>query len=179
MKVEDKAKTSLALDKSSYNLSPCEYIKKLFESEDVVTQSCLTLRPHGLQSARLLCPGNSPGKNTRVGCYSLLQGIFLTQGSNPGLLHCRQIPYHLRHQGSPCNYLLQYIHSPFISYPWLIYFASEDLYILISLIYFFPPPAPLFPSNHLIILCVYNSVSALLYLFTCFAFQMPHKNEII
>ena len=89
MKVEDKAKTSLALDKSSYNLSPCEYIKKLFESEDVVTQSCLTLRPHGLQSARLLCPGNSPGKNTRVGCYSLLQGIFLTQGSNPGLPHCK------------------------------------------------------------------------------------------
>ena len=35
---------------------------------------------------RLLCPWNSPGKNTGVGCYSLLQGIFLTQGSNPGLL---------------------------------------------------------------------------------------------
>ena len=43
----------------------------------------------------------SLGKNTRVGCHSLLQGIFLTQGSIPGLLHCRQILYHLSHQGNP------------------------------------------------------------------------------
>ena len=39
----------------------------------------------------------SPGKNTGVGCHALLQGIFLTQGSNPGLLHCRQILYYLSH----------------------------------------------------------------------------------
>ena len=44
---------------------------------------------------------NSPGKHTEVGCHYLLQGIFLTQGSNPGLLHCRQILYHLSYQGSP------------------------------------------------------------------------------
>ena len=50
---------------------------------------------------RLLCPWNFPGKNTGVGCHSLLQGIFPTQGSNPSLLHCRQIIYHLSHQGSP------------------------------------------------------------------------------
>ena len=42
-----------------------------------------------------------PSKNTGVGCYFLLQGIFLTQGSNPGLLHCRQTLYHLSHQGRP------------------------------------------------------------------------------
>ena len=41
----------------------------------------------GLQPARLLCPWDFPGKNTGVGCYSLLQGIFLTQGSNPCPLH--------------------------------------------------------------------------------------------
>ena len=41
--------------------------------------------------------GNSPGKNARVGCHALLQGIFLTQGSNPGLLLFRQIFYHLSH----------------------------------------------------------------------------------
>ena len=41
-----------------------------------------------------LCPWNSPGKNTRVSCYFLLQGIFPIQGLNPGLLHCRQILYH-------------------------------------------------------------------------------------
>ena len=40
------------------------------------------LRLHGLQPTRLLCPWNFPGKNTGVGCYFLLQGIFLTQGSN-------------------------------------------------------------------------------------------------
>ena len=42
----------------------------------------------------------SPGKNTGVGCHFLLQGIFPTQGSNPGLLHCRQTLYHLSQQGS-------------------------------------------------------------------------------
>ena len=41
-----------------------------------------------------------PVKNTGVGCHFLLQGIFLTQGSNPGLLHCRQTLYPLSHQGS-------------------------------------------------------------------------------
>ena len=45
--------------------------------------------------------GDSPGKNTRVGCHALLQEIFLTQGSNPGLPHCRQILYPLSHQGQP------------------------------------------------------------------------------
>ena len=45
--------------------------------------------------------GDSPGKNTGVGCYALLQGIFPIQGLNPGLPHCRQIPDHLSHQGSP------------------------------------------------------------------------------
>ena len=42
---------------------------------------------HGLQPTRLLCPWNSPGKNTAVACHSLLQGIFPSQGLNPGLLH--------------------------------------------------------------------------------------------
>ena len=48
--------------------------------------------------------GDSPGKNTGVGCHFLLQGIFPTQGSNPGLPHCRQILYRLSHQGSPYSY---------------------------------------------------------------------------
>ena len=49
----------------------------------------------------LLCPWDSPGKNTGVGCNSLLQGIFLTQETNRGLQHCRQVLYHLSHQGCP------------------------------------------------------------------------------
>ena len=60
-----------------------------------------SLPPHGLQPARLFCPRDSPGKNTGVGCHALLQGIFPAQGSNSGSLHCRQIHYHLSHQGSP------------------------------------------------------------------------------
>ena len=60
-----------------------------------------SLWSHGLQPTRLLCPWDSPGKNTGVGCHALLQGIFLTQGSNPGLLTCRQIISHLSHQCTP------------------------------------------------------------------------------
>ena len=70
---------------------------KHLKAKSEVAQSCPTLCNPGLQPARLLCPWNSPGKNTRVGCYFLLQGIFPTQGSNPCLLyllHCRQILYH-------------------------------------------------------------------------------------
>ena len=50
-------------------------------------------RPHGLWPTRPLCPWDPPGKNTGVGFLSLLQGISPTQGSNPGLLHCRQTLY--------------------------------------------------------------------------------------
>ena len=63
------------------------------ESCSVVSNS---LRPHGLQSL-----WNSPGQNTGVGSLSLLQGIFATQGLNPGLPHHGQILYQLSHKGSP------------------------------------------------------------------------------
>ena len=49
-------------------------------------QSCPTLQPCGLWPTRLLCPWDSPGKNTGADCYAVLQGIFPTQGSNPHLL---------------------------------------------------------------------------------------------
>ena len=55
-----------------------------------------SLRPHGLYG-----PWNSPGQNTGLGSLSLLQGTFPTQGSNPGLPHCRHILYQLSHKGSP------------------------------------------------------------------------------
>ena len=63
------------------------------ESRSVMPDS---LQPHGLYS-----PWNSPGQNTRVGSMSVLQRIFPTQGSNPGLAHCRQILYQLSYKGSP------------------------------------------------------------------------------
>ena len=55
--------------------------------------------------------GDSPGKNTGVGCHALLRGIFPTQGLNPGLPHCRWILYHLSHQGSPK--ILEWVAYPF------------------------------------------------------------------
>jgi len=51
--------------------------------------------------ATIVCLWESPGQNTGVGCHFLLQGIFPTQGLNPSLPLCRQILYHLSHQGSP------------------------------------------------------------------------------
>ena len=56
-------------------------------------------------------PCNSQGQNTRVGSLTLLQGIFPTQGSNPGLPRCRQILYQLNHEGSPR--ILEWIAYPF------------------------------------------------------------------
>ena len=79
----------------------------------VLSRSVLSnsLWPHGLQPARLLCPWDSPGKNTGVGCHALLQQIFPTQGSNPGLPHYRQSLYHLSHQGNPR--ILEWVAYPF------------------------------------------------------------------
>ena len=53
----------------------------------------------------LYSPQNFPGQNIRVGSLFLLQGILRTQGSNPGLLHCRQILYQLSHKGSATRFL--------------------------------------------------------------------------
>ena len=68
-------------------------MKSESESDSVIFNS---LGSHGLYS-----PWNSPGQNTGVGSPSHLQGIFPTQESNQGLLHCRWILYQLSYQGSP------------------------------------------------------------------------------
>ena len=81
-------------DSSVHGISQARILEWVCEVK--VAQSCLTLRPHGLYS-----PWNSPGQNTRVGSLSRLQGIFPNQGLNPGLPHCRWIPYQLNHKGSP------------------------------------------------------------------------------
>ena len=78
---------------------------KWSESHLVVSNS---LGPQGLYS-----PWNSLGQNTGVGSLSLLQGIFPTQGSNPGLPQCRQILYQLNHKGSPR--ILEWVAYPFSS----------------------------------------------------------------
>ena len=66
----------------------------------LVAKSCLTLwQPHGLQLARLLCPWDSPGKNTGVGYHFLLQGTFLIQGLTPCLLYWQVDSLPLSHLG--------------------------------------------------------------------------------
>ena len=94
-------------------------IQSSFSSHKKLTNTVLLislLRPeserrsvmsHSLQ-AHGLYPWNSPGQNTGVGSLSLLQGIFPSQGSNPGLLHCGRILYQLSHRGSPIRPILYF-----------------------------------------------------------------------
>ena len=77
-----------------------------------MAQSCPTLHyPLDCSPPGSSVHGDFPGKNTGVGCHALLYGIFPTQGLNPGLPHCRQILYHLSHQGSPR--ILEWVAYPF------------------------------------------------------------------
>ena len=97
----------IPLDRQYYFMYDLESIKwnslRISLSERLRHES---LRPHGLYS-----PWNSPGQNIGVGSLSLLQGIFPTQGSNPGLPHCKQIIYQLTHKESPRT--LKWVAYPF------------------------------------------------------------------
>jgi len=78
----------------------------------LVTQSCLTLcDPMDCSLLGSSVCGDSPDQNIGEGSCSFLQGIFPTQGLKPGLPHCRQILYHLGHQGSPR--ILEWVAYPF------------------------------------------------------------------
>ena len=89
----DRQIQTSAGDPSLEPMMCCEVSWKWSERHSIMSNS---LWPHGLYS-----PRNSPGQNTGVGSLSLSQGIFPTQGSNPGLPHCRWILYQLSHKGSP------------------------------------------------------------------------------
>ena len=84
--------------------------------------ACRLISPIFLNSIYMVCPWNSPGKNTEVVCHSLLQEIFLTQGSDLGLLYCRQIFYHLSYKGSP--YIC--VNIQYLSFIFLTYFTLYD-----------------------------------------------------
>ena len=71
---------------------PIQYVK------ESVSHSAVDFATYGLQAARFLCPWDFPGGNTGVGYHSLIQGTFPSQGSNLGVLNCRQILYRLSHQ---------------------------------------------------------------------------------
>ena len=76
------------------------YFQLPFMTSEVI-QSCPTLCNPQTGAYQVVFQWDSSGKNTGVGCRFLLQGIFLTQGLNPGFLHYRQMLYCLSHQGSP------------------------------------------------------------------------------
>ena len=81
-------------------VGPC-YLSILYIVVCIVKVVSDSLRPH-----RLYSPWNSPGQNTGVGSCSLLQRIFPTQGSNPGLLHCWWVLYQLSPEGSPVIFIV-------------------------------------------------------------------------
>ena len=103
---------------------------------------------HSLLPQELYSPWNSPGHNTRVGSFFLLQGIFPTQGSNPGLTHCRQILYQLSHKGSPLfcyivrllSLLLLAVLSCFVFIELTVFYLLHILALSIG------PPSP--PSDY-------------------------------
>ena len=83
-----------------------------------------SLRQHGLEPARHLCPWDSPGKNVGVGSISSSREIFPTQELNPGFLHCRRLLYHPSHQGLAGRF--------FTSATWEAVFGSQESDIEVS-----------------------------------------------
>ena len=85
-----------------YNFKDCVCMCVCVCARALVSRLCQTQLCDPMDCS--LCPWNSLGKNTRVGYPRLLQGIVLTQGLNPDLLHCRQILHHLSHQKGSNNF---------------------------------------------------------------------------
>ena len=118
----------------------CDYRTIVFQ---LLSHGLTLLRPHGLQSTRLLCPWDSPGKNTGVGCHVLLQGIFQTQGLNSCLLHWQVDSLMLSHQGSLCRTInlfqleifLSHFHSELHQFFFFLFFLFFFYYFIIF--YFF------------------------------------------
>ena len=99
----------------------------------LVVQSCPTLcNPMDCSPPGSSVHGNSPGKNTGLGCHALLQGIFPTQGSSPGLPHCRWILYHLRFKSDLCRTFQRERTSVSVLYSYLgfpnVQFVAATLY---------------------------------------------------
>ena len=118
-----------------------------------------------------LHPWDFPGKSTGVGCHFLLQRIFLTQGSNPGLPHCRQTLYRLSHQESPCCTLNP--HNLFRSFYLLTTF---------TLFTHWPPPlatTSLFSVSSICVLCLHFKIPYIsevrAFVFLCLTYFTKHN----
>ena len=106
----------------------------LFSTQWTIRHTSFPIRHHLLELALIhvqwVTDANSPGKNTGVGSHFLLGGIFLTQGLNPSLLHCRWIPYHLSYLGSPALNLWQILLCSFYSFAIFVNNIWQELYMM-------------------------------------------------
>ena len=109
---------------SQYFLLLSPTIRSFISCVSVCSVASDSSRYYGLQPARLPCPWDSPGENTGVGCHSLLQWIFLTQESNPHILHWQADFLPISHLGS---------HIHFLSLP-------QSLFLLLHPPMLFPSP---------------------------------------
>ena len=117
-------KESDTTEQLSLHSIKCKHVESIptLKVKMLVTQSCPTLcDPMDCSLSGSSAHGDSPGKNTGMCCQFLLQGIFPTQGSKPGLLHCWSILYHLSHQRS-----LQYLRSK----PSKVHFSCMWLWVV-------------------------------------------------
>ena len=89
------------------------YTSEILNSSSMIAKLLRSVLSDFLWGHGLYSPWNSPAQNTGVGSLFLLQGIFPTQGSNPGFSHCRWILYQLSHKGSPG--ILEWVAYPFSS----------------------------------------------------------------
>ena len=105
----------------------------IFDSVAVQLISCVRLfwDPHALQCTRLLCPWNYPDKNIRVGCHSLLQGIFLTQGAHSHVLHWQGDSLPMSHQGSPFDSVSKFENTcdNNVNLALLTYYTERSVYL--------------------------------------------------
>ena len=121
--------------------------------------------------------GDSLGKNTGVGYHALLQGIFSTQGLNPGLLYCRQILYWLSYQGSPPVHILANNAAVdigvCISFQINVFFSS-DIYPAVELLGHMVAPFLVLRGNSILL----SLVTASLYVFTNSVFMVPFSAHL-
>ena len=112
----------------------------------------IKLRSPALRADALTSEPPGKPKNTGVGCHSLLQEIFPTQGLNLGLLRCRQILYHLSHQRSPVEFLF-FLH--FLIYVSIIFLQTINIMLTFFL---FPAMSSLVPFNMSSIFIMFTSL---------------------
>jgi len=114
----------------------------------LVAQSCLTLcNPMDCSLPGCSVHGDYPGKNTGVGCHTLLQGIFTTQGLNPSLKHGRQILYRLSHQGKFLEFRMPLVYSTLMMVKLADVWNQDEMLLLL---FFFLAHALPSHSNYLL-----------------------------